>query len=167
MPKDFTSVARQLCEGDPPQDMIDELARHAPFVSGPPERRTRQDFVEDVVLIIALEKVQDDPSIYLDPIFQDDLLDADTASDFESLSQSAYKVLEFLKSELRPLKGKQADGRRYMCAAVCDRIWTKVHGKPQRYSTKLYAAMEEYWLACHPKSGAVSGIDWRKVLTGH
>ena len=112
------------------------------------------------------EEVKEEIEYFLDPDFVELLLDAETEADFENLSQGADGVIKYLKrNHLHPLKGKQADGRRYMCAVICDRIWAKVHDKHQPYSTKLHAAMEEYWLACGQTSAA--GIDWEKVLTGH
>jgi hypothetical protein len=52
----FADVAKLIAKGPPPDWIASELARFAKFVEGPDERRTREDFLDEVALIIAIEK---------------------------------------------------------------------------------------------------------------
>ena len=159
----FTAVAR-LFSPDPPDWIAETLAEYAPEVGGPEATRTRQDYLEDVVLIVALRKVEEELGVYLEPEYQRHL-DDDERDAFENLSQSIGPVLKHLKEVLGPLPvGRPREIGRHLCAKVCSDIWTRCHGKAQPWSTKLHDACQAYWIAC---DGSADNISWRNILNGY
>jgi hypothetical protein len=168
MPKDFTHVAK-LFAPDPPAWIAETLAKYAPDVHPEEDGEftlTRQDYVEDVALILALEKVEADlTAVYLEPEYLD-RLDDNTRDAFEYLELGIGPVLEYLKSQLGPPPtGRPRQIERRICAKLCADIWARCHdGKDQPWSTKLHDACQAYWVAC---GGVADNISWRNVLNGY
>jgi hypothetical protein len=162
--KPFEDVARRLCGGDPPPDIVARLAKFAPVVSLD-STHTLQDYLDDVALIAVLKKVEEELQYRIGPAYEflDDE-DDEALKALEELEQAVSAVLPFLESELGPKPvGKPRHTGPQLCAKLCADIWTRSRGKSQPWSTKLHAACQAYWIAC---GGTTDNISWDKVLNG-
>jgi hypothetical protein len=163
MPNDFAHVAR-LFSPDPPDWIAEALAEYALHIGGPEVTRTRQDYLDDVALFIALDKVEAELGPYLEPEYLN-LLDDNTRDAFENLDQGIGLVLAHIKETLGPLPiGRPRQLGRHLCAKLCSDIWTRCQGKAQPWSTKLHDACQAYWIAC---GGSADSISWRNILNGY
>jgi hypothetical protein len=167
MPDPFAHVALLFCD-DPPEwiakTLVDFAPLVAPLVGGLEVTHTHQDFLDDVALIIALHKVEEELGPYLDPTYLD-RLDDNTRDAFENLGEGVWQVLAHLKETLDPPPvGRPRKLGRHLCAKVCADIWAHCHGKDQPWSTKLHDACQAYWIACR---GTADSISWRNILNGY
>jgi hypothetical protein len=166
--KDFAQVAKLLCGGDPPRDLIDELAKAAEIIGGPNYSPTRQDLRDekrdDQALLVLLKTLQSALHPYLQMYEDYEWLELPSAVDH--LSQDIDEVLDLIKDEL--FLPYHHDGRidynRRICLTVCDYYWAKYHGQSNLYANDFIAACDALWWASHPKEKDKAAYDWKKLV---
>jgi hypothetical protein len=157
-------VASLLCKGKPVPDwVVPRLRKHAALVGD----KTKTDPTDDEIdrkLLESADQLEKWLGRYTMRVYE--MVGEEIPDCIEKVLSGLEELMPLIAEGVRiPKRGRPLDDSRHLCAAVCMKIWSEFHHRPQPHSPKLWEACEAYWVACgHPANPSGHIKSWEDYL---